>query len=251
MLEVVLGVTTPCKPEETAEKLLEEAPPAVPAKPVESRRCDSCGLTGHAGRLHGQTQNSTQVTSTFLPLNVWLAQGWEESQVTNSEQEWDEEKQCYTYRVDVKKLKWKEALQQSAELLQLESEAAAKGPRNPDGLPPPRGGAGGAEKDEEQELEAHNARCLAHAQKALPGVTQQLCNLLAAAQTLDQAPEDAFDSGLCGTLRGLLQRHQGFNPQLETLRKAPLWQEQELEEGPDAALLSRLARRPCVTSGSR
>ena len=162
-------------------------------------------------------------------------QGWEESQVTNSEQEWDEEKQCYTYRVDVKKLKWKEAFQQvSAELLQLESEAAAKGPRNLYGLPPPRSGAGGAEKDEEQELEAHNARCLAHAQKALPGVTQQLCNLLAAAQTLEQAPEDAFDSGLCGTLRGLLQRHQGYKTQLE---EAPLRQEQELEEGPDAALL--------------
>ena len=133
--------------------------------------------------------------------------------------------------LDVKKLKWKEAFQQvSADLLQLESEAAAKGPRNPYGLPPPRGGAGGAEKDEEQELEAHNARCLAHAQKALPEFTQ-LCNLLAAAQTLEQAPEDAFDSGLCGTLRGLLQRHQGYKTQLE-LRKAPLRQEQELEEDP-------------------
>ena len=62
------------------------------------------------GALQHVTENSTQVTGTFLPLNVWLAQGWEESQVTNSEQEWDEEKQCYTYRVDVKKLKWKEAL---------------------------------------------------------------------------------------------------------------------------------------------
>ena len=71
------------------------------------------GALTHSLTLQHVTENSTQVTGTFLPLNVWLAQGWEESQVTNSEQEWDEEKQCYTYHVDVKKLKWKEAFARS------------------------------------------------------------------------------------------------------------------------------------------
>ena len=52
------------------------------------------------------TENATAVDTQFLPLDVWLKQGWPEQTVRNCPKEWNEQYGCDTYQVPVKSMTW-------------------------------------------------------------------------------------------------------------------------------------------------
>ena len=73
------------------------------------------------------TSQENKVKAKFLPLSVYLSQGWDQEIVTKCEKEWSEELQCETFRVPVKQQSWSQVHQQVTEsLLQQEKQAFAK-----------------------------------------------------------------------------------------------------------------------------
>lgn len=73
------------------------------------------------------TENSASVDATFLPLDVWLKQGWPEATVLNCPKEYNEQYKCDTYQVPIKSMTWKQTYQACEErILRQEREATAK-----------------------------------------------------------------------------------------------------------------------------
>ena len=72
------------------------------------------------------TEQEKKVKGKFLPLSVYLQQGWEQSVVTACPSEWNEELGVTTYNVPVKSLSWKEMHAHIQEKVLMHEQAASK-----------------------------------------------------------------------------------------------------------------------------
>jgi hypothetical protein len=208
----------------------------------QQRRAQSGNLSWETVKGHLTTklthqhveEHSRRVKGKFLPLNVWVAQGWTEDQVRNSPSEHDAEKGCLVYCVSVKELQWGEVFRKTTEeLLALEQAAKEKGKsgKGKFGLR-----AKGADKEEPEETDtaAHNGSCVAAARKHLPALTQAYCSLSAAQQTAEEHPPGSFGEGLLSTL----------SKQLAVVTKHKLDLEETLRRGTTPGLDERLPEGP-------
>lgn len=78
------------------------------------------------------TESSTKVVSKFLPLSVYLQQGWEREVVEACPSEFNKDLNCETYKVPVKSQSWSETFQEvEQKILQQERQASLKrGPKS-------------------------------------------------------------------------------------------------------------------------
>ncbi|CAL1155998.1 unnamed protein product [Cladocopium goreaui] len=147
------------------------------------------------------TENATAVDTQFLPLDVWLKQGWPEQTVRNCPKEWNEQYGCDTYQVPVKSMTWKQTYQAVEErILRQEKEATAKRMARPRGpkeaepeaaldLPAPEAAKKGdasaaaekkaarAEAAQEKKNQASNQKMQLLAAKAVAPLAQDLQSL--------------------------------------------------------------------------
>lgn len=106
------------------------------------------------------TSNENQLNTQFLPLSVYLKQGWEEAVVKACPSEWSNTYGCTTYQVPIKSQTWKEVFEKIQErVLRQEKEATQqkgkKGDKTEDlDLPKASGGTKGVNPEKAEKAAA-------------------------------------------------------------------------------------------------
>lgn len=134
------------------------------------------------------SSNESQVNTQFLPLSVYLKQGWDESVVKACPSEWSNTYGCTTYQVPIKSQTWKEVFEQIQErVLRQEKDATQgkKGDKKED-LDLPKASA-----NKTQNEKSGKGAAKAEANAAKKTVTQNQKTQLLAAKCVGQLTSDS------------------------------------------------------------
>ena len=158
-------------------------------------------LTTRMVRAHKQ-----EVEGKFLPLAVWVAQGWPEDTVKSQATEWSDALNCWSYQVPVKSVSWSETYERCEQkLLEQERQASQgkkrvkKGEEAEDALDlpaaPSRSAAGSGNeerKNQRQQIRdnkktmTENTKANSLAAKAVPLVTAAMSQITRMQTKLDK-----------------------------------------------------------------
>lgn len=155
----------------------------------------------------------TRSRGKFLPLSVWVAQGWDEETVKKQPCEWSEQLQAWTYQVAVKCITWSDTYEKIEKRI-LEHERNAhqkKGKAKADeaemDLPALAGKEGGEAAGQERTGKKHlaaNQKANQAAAKAMPLLASSLQAMEKTGIQESKLPQIAVEEGyedICKTFR--------------------------------------------------
>eukprot|EP00438_Fugacium_kawagutii_P032609 Skav233154 [mRNA] locus=scaffold1669:223023:224309:+ [translate_table: standard] len=200
------------------------------------------------------TTSSTDIQTKFLPLSVWVQQGWEETVVKNCPSEYSSEYKCETYKVPVKSQNWQEAHTEVKERVLTQERAAsakrgvkAKENEAPLDLPTGKTPKDSSEKDAQKAARNEAVQAKKNAQfnqkqhllasKQMGMLAQDLTALK---KLQARVPQESLDEGVRDTCQKTLTQLESWNG--EALKAVQQWESEKVKTGEER--LSDLSFQP-------